>query len=146
MWVLLFETDVTHEAVHALTVTPVLGFLVAILVEAWAAFCLAIAIVTGITTNLISDVLNELLLSDSVAFKAVHASVSALFPLIFVTGHGVFETSSTIVMAPAVVASFSTLISCEGSLSREALALVQERCGVQGNYGHCQNSKSLHCC
>jgi hypothetical protein len=106
IFVTSMHTDVTSEAVTALVFTPFTKFWITVSVvswDAWLAFH-AVTLVTGVIADLLSDVSDHHLFSDTVAFEAICASSTAFLPLFFVTGTNVFETWSAVVFTPSEVA------------------------------------------
>jgi len=149
VFVTSLHTNVAGQAVHALVVAGVLQLLLAGAVQAWEAVLLAHTIVTGVVADSLSNVLHELLFSNTVTLKAVGASLTTLLPLTLITGHWVIKASSTVGMTPTIVAFFFTgitFLSFSSFKDRVCGLLVQECGGIQCNNGHCKNQKCFHCC
>jgi hypothetical protein len=107
-------------------------FWVAVTFNAWLAR-FTFALVTGIVADGFSKLIhssihlfiahldeNVVITFMTVALKAVHASVSALLPLLFVTGFWVFNAGFAVVLTPSEVALSNTWFS--GNMALDAVS------------------------
>jgi hypothetical protein len=113
------HTNMTSKAVNALVLAPFFGLIVAVAFEAWPTSS-ALTLVTGIIANSSGEIIHGLvhlwitildkhfvvirLVTVTVAIHAVHASVTALLPLLSTAGFWVLDAGFAVVFTPSEVA------------------------------------------